>query len=266
MNSESNLVLYLPESPLPLGWADFETGKVLRCLVPPQQKGKISYMEVSPKGLAVRFSKITNCEDVYFFAEEYGPLGLAGRQPKNIYRSPRYGNAAKEDLASWYDHAAVVRQLLKLYSILSKAKRRVDYDAEDAILNVLRLKWENTRASVFCIETGQGMNIRIGEDMSPSEIAAFVLSVILGRMLQGGVNIGFESFTKAEDTMPGFRVKEYRYTRFLLAAIYYDLWELVTDDRPVIACSYCGRVIEKSGRRKYCDDRCRQKAFYHRYK
>lgn len=272
MKTKSSLILYLPESPLPLGRADSETGKVLRYFVPPQQKGNkhlTRYKEVSPKGLAARFSRITNYKDVYFFAEEYGPLGLTGRQPKNIYRSPLYGSSGKEDMAWWYGHAAVVRQLLRLYNILSRAKKKAEYDAEDALLNVLQFKWKGSRARLFCIETGQGLNISIGEDMSPSEIAAFVLSAILSRMLQGGINIGFESFTPAEDTIPGFRVKEYRYTRFLLAAIYYDLWEMVTDNRPVIACGFCGRVFEKSGRRKYCpdnNDTCKQKAYYYRKK
>lgn len=264
-----NLVLYLPKSPPPLARPDSDTGKVLKTFVPPQRRGDkfaVGYKEVSPKGLAVRFSKIKNYKDIYLFAEEYGPLGLAGRQPKNIYHSPLYGSAAKEDMAWWYSHATVARELLRLYNILSQAKRNKDYDAEDALLNVLKFKWDDNHASVFGIATGQGMNINVGKDVSPPEIAAFVLSVILGRMLRGGINIGFESFTPAKDTVPGFRAKECRYTFFLLAAVYYDLWAMITDSRPVIACGFCGRVIESRYGRKYCNDGCRQKAFQHHKK
>lgn len=264
---DSNLVLYIPKSPLPL--ARPNAGRVLRSIILPKRRGGrdiIDYEKVSPRRLATYFSGIKGYNDVYYFAEKYGLLGLAKIQPKNIYCSPMYGSVAREEIALWYKHATVVRQLLKLYRILSLAKRKEEYDIEAALLNVLHFKWNGSRASVFCVETGQNTNIIIGDDMSPLEITAFVLSVTLGRMLQGGISIGFDSLTLAGDTVPGFRVKEYRYTNFLLAAVYYDLWEMITDNRPVISCGFCGRIIEKVGRRKYCNNRCKQNAYLQRKK
>ncbi|MCL6560227.1 MAG: hypothetical protein K6U74_15825, partial [Firmicutes bacterium] len=69
-----------------------------------------------------------------------------------------------------------------------------------------------------------------------------------------------------KDAAIGYRIGEIRTTPYLLAAIYYDLWELITDNRPIITCGNCGLPIEKSGRRDYCNDACKQAAYRKRRK
>jgi hypothetical protein len=46
----------------------------------------------------------------------------------------------------------------------------------------------------------------------------------------------------------GFVIKESRVTSFLLSAIYYDIWRLLTDERPIKTCKICGNPF--SSKRK----------------
>jgi len=92
-------------------------------------------------------------------------------------------------------------------------------------------------------------------------LAVLVLAVHLRQNLQGGINLDFSKIIPARDAAIGFRIGETRSTPYLLAAIYYDLWELITDNRPVIRCGFCGLPLEKTGRREYCNDACKQTAY-----
>jgi len=39
----------------------------------------------------------------------------------------------------------------------------------------------------------------------------------------------------------------------------------VTDNRSVIRCEYCGSPLKKIGRRKFCDNACKQAAYRERH-
>ncbi len=85
------------------------------------------------------------------------------------------------------------------------------------------------------------------------DLAMYVLLNELKKNLQGGINIGFFNVVKAKDAGPvGYRFTERLETPFLLAAIYYDLWEMIAQQRKVEHCLYCGDVIEKHGPGAFC--------------
>ncbi|MDM5450876.1 hypothetical protein [Peribacillus simplex] len=61
----------------------------------------------------------------------------------------------------------------------------------------------------------------------------------------------------------GFKITEERYSNYLLAAIYYDLWQTINDSKNVYLCENknCQLPFVKSGRKKYCNEACKQEAY-----
>ncbi|MBM7094785.1 hypothetical protein JSY36_03360 [Bacillus sp. H-16] len=70
------------------------------------------------------------------------------------------------------------------------------------------------------------------EEKSMLEIGQYTLSKVLASHIAGGVNLGVKDLIRNPSTK-GFKILEQRYTRFLLAAIYYDLWQKINDDKNI---------------------------------
>ncbi|MEH7373307.1 hypothetical protein V7156_28215, partial [Priestia megaterium] len=99
------------------------------------------------------------------------------------------------------------------------------------------------------------------------EIAgAHILTLLVRERLKGAINVDFSDIIKCESSNIGFRIKEVYSTDYLLGAIYYDLWQLISNDVEVLFCKYCGRTFTKSGRKKYCNDSCKSMAYKQRKK
>lgn len=241
----------------------FDTKQIRRykaVIVADLSRGYIKTPEV--KGLATRFARLRTAEDVDRFAMEYGLLGIA-EVPDSIYDTPVYGKAWFEPLSIWQHHIENVRRLLLLYRALSRQKKGYDVELDE----LLRLRSLASAPGTYVIQwydgKDTGIEIERGEE---ANLAAVVLTVQLKQNLQGGINLSFSKIIPSKDAAVGFRIGEIRTTPFLLAAIYYDLWELITDSRPIITCGNCGLPIEKSGRRDYCNDACKQAAYRKRRK
>jgi len=245
--------------------------------------------EKSIRGLSERFSKIKTEKDISEFAAEYGLLGIVANKPEDSSTeyfpdlSPNYTETTREPLSLWREHAEVMRRLLSIYYHLKRGKGDSFYDTEDRLFDVLRLTKrynivehitekdgkvsKEVRAqavplvNVVWAEDGKHTGSIMDQEVSLIEASAILLASITGRMLQGGIHIGYGRVVEAKDTPFGYRISETRYTHSPLAAAYYDLWEMVTEDRGVITCGFCNRVIERSGRRKYCNNLCRQAAY-----
>ena len=235
------------------------------------------------KGLATRFANLKNLEDVNRFAGECGLLGLSV-VPESLYDPPAYGEAWFEPLSAWQQHIENVRRLMLLYRALSRWKKGYDVEIEERLLRaesiaplgVNALQWYDGKFTG--IQFGE-VNAGFANAYLPAifgtafvdtvtlerpdeySLAVLVLAVHLRQNLQGGINLDFSKIIPARDTAIGFRIGETRSTPYLLAAIYYDLWELITDNRPVIRCGFCGLPLEKTGRREYCNDACKQTAY-----
>jgi hypothetical protein len=242
----------------------------------------ISSRRIEPpevKGLATRFASLKNLKDINRFAGECGLLGLS-IEPDNLYDPPAYGEAWFEPLSAWQHHIEIVRRLMLLYQALSRWKKGYDIEIEDRLLkvesiapfeNLLWLEWYDGKLTgiqlgdinaylpaVFGTAFVDTINL---EHLDEYTLAVLVLTVYLRHNLQGGVNLDFSKIIPARDAAIGFRIEEKRSTPYVLAAIYYDLWELITDNRPAIRCRFCGLPLEKAGRREYCNDACKQAAY-----
>lgn len=225
------------------------------------------------KGLASRFAGLKTIQDINLFAGEYGLLGLnSDLHPGSVYDFPEYGNAWYEGLGMWGFHIITVRRLMKLYRALSKLKKGYDVDINELLHLEERIEL-STRQTFFRITWHDGIDTgstldnyeNIGDRAPNEETAAIaVLSGTLKRILKGGINMDFSKIVPAKNAAIGFRIAETRTTPYLLAAIYYDLWEMITENRPVEVCVHCGLPLERTGRRKFCDDACKQAAYRNR--
>lgn len=299
ISEEEEKVFVVP--PLTFHWngykaeVDEEAGEVV-ALTPPLRRetspGLMQQGEEKPiRGLSERFAGIKTAKDVGKFAAEYGLLGVAkepGNSPSKYFPDspPNYTETTREPLSLWFEHAELMRRLLSIYDHLERGKRDSFYDTEGHLLEVFRLERlhaivthyrkekhgmtiEELKTQVtpynktIWTEDGKRTGSIMDQEVPAIEASAILLASITGRMLQGGIHIGYGRVVEAKDTPFGYRISETRYTHSPLAAAYYDLWEMVTEDRGVTRCEFCNKVIEKRrqpgpGRnRKYCDGACR---------
>jgi|GEM_PF-2112650 hypothetical protein len=244
----------------------------------------LEYVSIKPvKGLAASFSRLDSPRKIGEFAAEYGLLHVS--IPKNPLvaeffwpPTPRYPlprdhrrAGSTESLVLWEEYASAMRELLGVYNILKRGKTNPSFDMEGRLLDVFAIEQEEDTSrlcSVVWRKNGgfTGVFLDTERDTSLPATAALVLASVTARMIEGGVYLTHKALSSAEDSLFGYRVIEKHCTVSPLAAAFYDLWEMITEQRPIITCEYCGRVIEKSGRRKYCDNLCRQAAYERRKK
>lgn len=228
-------------------------------------------------GLSSRFAGLKSSGDINRFTREYGLLGLL-IEPESRSEPPAYGESWFEPLSAWRHHIENVRRLMLLYRALSRWKRGFDVEIEELLrveslapwgidINLIQW-WDGTTTDIqiddckdVSLPAVFGRNFADSIDIkSPDEygMAVSVLSVYLRQNLQGGINLDFSKIIPAKNAAIGFRIEETRSTPYLLAAIYYDLWRLITEDRPVIRCEFCGLPLERKRRQKFCSNACKQ--------
>jgi hypothetical protein len=226
-------------------------------------------LKVKPqvKGLAEKFARLKNSNDINSFAAEYGLLGVC-TLPESILDAPAYGGSWYEPLSVWVHYIEVIRRAYFLYAALRQRKRGFDSEIEGKLLAFrdtgkkqdIEVCWFDGRATGVKIA-----NFRLtpqGEEAA----AASVLGYTISKGLKGGVDLWFSAVAPSNATPLGFLIKDVRCTEYLLAAIYYDLWESITTNQPFSTCNYCGLPLKKRGRREFCNNACRQAAYRERKK
>lgn len=196
------------------------------------------------KGLATQFAALKTLEDIDHFARSYGLLGVA---KTGWGGKPTYGTTMFEPIEIWQHHIGVVRCFMLNYRRLARRKKGYDSDLLPELL---------TSATMFAYVPE--------EEATEEQITFTSLATVLKHSLSGGIGVEFSRIVPAKDSPLGYRIAEQYTTEFLLAAIYYDLWELITEHRPVIRCRQCGLPLEKTGRREYCNNACKQAAYRRR--
>lgn len=100
------------------------------------------------------------------------------------------------------------------------------------------------------------------EEKDMLEIARYTLAEVLQSHISGGINLEAGDIVK-KPSLKGFKITEQKYTKYLLAAIYYDLWQTINNDKHVYLCENknCGLPFVKSGRKRYCNEACKQEAY-----
>ena len=243
----------------------------------------------SNDGLLNEFASLKSHKDIEYFSKTHGLLGIqhpdteqvnsphpaiqATLQPPFIFTL--YGESVLEPIELWEWHIKEVQQILKLYHAIRKAK------SEDYLNNIIEIKMERGPfgSSIddkriydryFVYWTNGELILMLPseyEEKSMLEIAVYTLAKIIQSRISRGVNLGVGDIIFNPSTK-GFKTIEERYTNNLLAAIYYELWQTINDSKNIYICENknCRSPFVKSGRKKYCNEACKQEAYRIRVK
>lgn len=218
------------------------------------------------KGVAVKFASLETNKDIIEFAKEYGLLGVLNFS----YRNVDYGLTVFEPLYWWRLYINHVKRLLKLYEILKKKHKNQSIDIIGELVNY---KEENGMITFEWIEGGNFSFYFNEEKINDDELenidaiaGAYILTTSVKDVLRSAINVDFSDIIRSKDSEIGFRIKEVYSTDYLIGAIYYDLWNLISNDVEIVFCQHCGRTFTKSGRKKYCNDSCKTMAYKERKK
>ncbi|MDQ0880965.1 hypothetical protein [Peribacillus sp. V2I11] len=235
-------------------------------------------------GLMEEFSSLKTLNDIETFSMKYGLLGIQHPenaqvnslspavkftlQPSFIFNN--YGFSVLEPIQVWQWHINQVRKILRLYHAVRKAS------SDELIYEIVEIKMR--RGMVYILTEDKEVTDRYfvhwrdGEEilMLPEsfeskptlEIAQYTLAKILESHLSDGINLSVGDLI-SNPTTKGFMITEQRYTRYLLAAVYYDLWQTINDSKNVFLCENknCRLPLVKYGRKKYCNEACKQEAY-----
>ncbi|MGC9935235.1 hypothetical protein [Priestia aryabhattai] len=235
-------------------------------------------------GLMGKFASLKTIEDIELFSKKYGLLGIqspesaqvnsqspairATLQPAYIFNN--YGFSLLEPIELWMWHIAEVRKILRLYDVVKKNS------SDDQINEIIEVKLHRGKfgsldedreiTDRYFIHWAIGEPILLlpefFEEKTMLEIARYTLAKILESHLSGGINIGIGELISDPSTKV-FKITEQRYSKYLVAAVYYDLWQKINDSRNIQLCDNerCRLPLLKSGRKKYCNDACKQEAY-----
>ncbi|SMQ60886.1 hypothetical protein SAMN05444673_0435 [Bacillus sp. OV166] len=243
------------------------------------------------EGLMNEFATLKTFKDIESFSKKYGLLGIKHPDLNHLY-SPHpvsqytkkasyifhtYGFSVFEPIELWLWHIHEVQKILRLYDVIRNES------SEEQIREIIEIKdpFEHDPSDIYFekIQINKPFNVHwttgerifmLPETMrkqSLLEIGQYTLSKILESRLKGGIQISVSDIVRNPLTK-SFKVVESRYTQYLLAAIYYDLWQIINDDRNIYKCANknCGLPFVKTRRKKYCSAACKQEAYRNRKK
>lgn len=216
-----------------------------------------------PKGLATKFASLKSDKEILEFAKEYGLLGVIMPSVKTT----DYGPTVFEPIYFWRFYINKIKQLLKLYNMLKKKHKNQNIDI---IGELIKYKETDGKISFEWVEGGViPINYEEEADNIDYELydeitGAYIFTTLVKNGLKGAIDVDFSNIIKSEKSEIGFRIKESYSTNYLLGAIYYDLWELISNDTEILDCEHCGIPFTKSGRKKYCSDSCKTLAYLSR--
>lgn len=217
-------------------------------------------------GIAKKFSQLKDktMKDTVAFANEYGLLGCKLVDDINILDSSMaylerfsYHHSYFEPLKVWWWHIDHINKLFSLYRAM-----RYDTQIENKVLRV-----EHDPSKGFAVGSVYWADGKLaglyagGKEINYKLVARQVLVWQLSRMLKGAIDPSFDSIVNDEKSELGFKIIESHRTSFLLAAIYYDLWQTVKSHQAVSACEHCGAAFTPSKRRMFCSNACKQAAY-----
>ncbi|WP_075620376.1 hypothetical protein [Paenisporosarcina indica] len=244
-----------------------------------------SFQEKEIKDISLRFSRLENESDILSFARIYGLLGVLDWGWNN------YSHTNFETLNTWHTYIAHIKRLLKLYKALKEKKQGKEVEVigeffsleEETVYMVGKGLIKRTKISwteKYCIKEMENLlldgvnNIPHPAPDLPREIeeslaydgliGSYVLALLIKNGLDDAVKISFSEVFHSDLSPIGFSFNETYSSRYLLGAIYQDLWRLINTDVPIRYCNYCNRPFEGKGKKKHCNESCRQMAYKER--
>lgn len=234
------------------------------------------------KGLVNEFASLKSHSDIEIFAKKYGLLGIEYPSTEQV-NSPHtlikatlipsmlffnYGYSVLEPIELWEWHIKEVGRILKLYRAIRLNK------SEEYLNKLIKIELHTGQFGDsiddrqiyerYFVHWADGDVIQmlppLYEEESLSKIAQFALADIIESHIRGGINLGIGDYIFDPAR---FKIIEERYTNSLAAAIYYELWGAITGSKNVYLCENenCRLPFVKSGRKKYCNEACKQEAY-----
>lgn len=241
------------------------------------------------EGIVFEFSKLKTEKDIINFAMKYGQLGIYLRRdiPRDVthYRTleKRYGKAflgmisttegysCFEPIQLWRFYIDLIQKNLKLYRALVNNQQGKKKEIEDDILRIdygffgsdarerksYNINWYDGQ------KTGTILTQKEIETLDFISIGRIVLIDNIERMVSKNIEIIAAKVINTNKSPLGFTLVEGKKTYSLLTAIYYDFWQLISKNQPVHICENpnCRLPFNKTGRRKFCSNACKQEAY-----
>lgn len=230
------------------------------------------------KNLAANFARLKTLKDIDEFASKYGMLGITNF-PHSYSEAPLYGQSAYEPLTVWQYYIKDVRRLMRLYRALKGRKngREIEIHAEQIDFGLGHVhstnrakKSVNVYWSPHDYDTYTAPAVEFvmpaESDLSEELAAAGLIAARLRNVLRDCVSLDFAQIKHTDKSATGCLLVEKLTTPYLLAAIYYDLWQLMSESKPIDICECCGLPIVGTHGRKFCSNACRQKTYRQRKK
>lgn len=235
-------------------------------------------------GLMDEFASLKTIKEIESFSMKYGLLGIKHPENTQVYsQSPaikatldpstlftKYDFSVFEPLELWHWHINEVQKILRLYHTARKS------NADELLYEVIEIKMhsgmfgslaedrEVTQRYFVHWTTGEPILMlpHEFEEKSILDIAQYTVAKVLESRISGGINLGPGEVIPHSSTNE-FMITEQRYSRYLLAAIYYDLWQTINNSKNVHLCENknCRLPFVKFGRKKYCNEACKQEAY-----
>lgn len=235
--------------------------------------------------ISVEFSGLESDREILDFSKKYGLLGLGKATQNMSFLDDRrelhlyiggfsYEATYVEPLKLWHWHVKHVKKLLQLARALSKLNQNKKAEIEENILYIAdppippKLLDEVRNEDfpykyVYWYDHEYTTVDILSNNYSFKKVAMYVLVKNITSMLKQAVNIDPDGFIEDKSSKYGFKIRESRSTNFLLAAIYYDLWQMLAKEEPIKVCQYikCRKPFRAVGRKKFCSDSCRVREF-----
>ncbi|PFO04669.1 hypothetical protein COJ85_11600 [Bacillus sp. AFS076308] len=235
-------------------------------------------------GLMSKFASLKTTKDIEEFSKKYGLLGIRNPDSEQVNsQSPlaratlhpswlfnNYGFSVFEPIELWKWHINEIRKILRLYHAVKKA------NSDEQLYEIVEIKMDSgmfgslaedrTITTRYFVYWTDGEKILLlpeeFEERSILQIAQYTLAKVLESHITEGINLGVGHLITKPSTK-GFMITEERYSKYLLAAIYYDLWQTINNSKNVYICENknCRLPFVRSGRRKHCNDSCKQEAY-----
>lgn len=210
-------------------------------------------------GISVEFSKLNTPKEINKFAQKYGLLGI-GDNEYSQNQPAAWKVHSFEYLHDWEAHIKRVKQLLNVYMTLERESE------DEIILEVCDQSdiWKKDTQWITLpgITT---LNIPISMDKKAQVISLLIKGITEG--FAGGIDIDFSRIEPSKKSPIGYSAIEQKQTKYLLVAIYFDLWQMVSNKEPISFCQNpnCGEIIKKMGKdNRYCNGACKTAAYEYR--
>jgi hypothetical protein len=238
--------------------------------------------------IATEFSMLKTEKEIDAFARKYGLLGFS--TPKYLTKEQhewfreKYGISNElfflsqgypyfEPLEVWYFHIDQIQKILKLYKTLKNIHNGTEENnIECNLLNIGEMFVNEKGEKGYYIEWYDGVEAsavveaEIVEAGDFLEIARIVLIKSVEYLAYKNLKIVATDIIKTDKPPLGFYVQESKTTEHLITAIYYDVWELISNNEPISICENPNCKLpfpkeKKEKRKRYCNDACKSEAY-----